>query len=490
MLKIFMMMIRWHRKLFLAFVFLPSIFHIVSAQSQRAEDRMNVLFIAIDDLRPELGSYGKSYIYSPNIDGLASEGLLFERAYCQQAVCSPSRTSLLTGLRPDATGVYNLTTHFRKTTPDVVTLPQYFKENGYHTQWWGKIYHAALLDSISWSVDSPPYEPGSNWRGYVLEESKKIAGEHNGNGPAFEKADLPDNAYPDGKIADGAVASLQKLALGGKPFFLAVGFLKPHLPFNAPKKYWDLYDPSAIVLPAHQSPPDHAPAFAGHNSGELRAYHGIPDKGLLTREQSVQLIHGYRACVSYTDAQVGRLLTELKRTGLDKNTIVILWGDHGWKLGDYGMWAKHTNFEVDTHAPLILRVPRMRNRGSRTPALVEFIDIYPSLCELAGLAIPGRLPGRSFVPLIDDPQLPWKNAAFSQYPRGDMMGYSMRTDQYRFTKWRKKGQPSEIVAYELYDLRSDPHGFVNIAPQAESKKVIERLSRIMRDAGIGEQPIP
>lgn len=475
--------------LLVASYFFPAISCNVLKERPESNKRMNVLFIAVDDLRPELGSYGKSFIHSPNIDGLAASGLLFERAYCQQAVCSPSRTSLLTGLRPDSTHVYDLITHFRKNIPDVITLPQHFKNNGYHTEWWGKIFHAALLDSISWVTQGQRMEPESNWRAYVLDESNRIANGRNGGGPAFEKAEVPDNAYPDGKIADCAVTSLKKLANTDKPFFLAVGFYKPHLPFNAPKKYWDLYDRSTITLPAHQSLPDNAPELAGTNSGELRAYSGIPKNGNLTREQSVELIHGYRACVSYTDAQVGRLLAELKRTGLDKTTTVVLWGDHGWKLGDYGMWVKHTNFEVDTRAPLIVSVPGMHNKGARTKALVEFIDIYPSLCELASLKMPSHLQGKSFAPLINEPKMKWKNAAFSQYPRGDIMGYSMRTDRYRFTKWRKMKNPDEIIAYELYDLQNDPNGFVNIADKPENKNVLTELSDLMKEAGIGLQSI-
>lgn len=463
-----------------------------SVNKQRGQDTrpLNVLFIAVDDLRPELGSYGKTYIHSPNIDALASEGILFERAYCQQAVCSPSRTSLLTGLRPDSTRVYNLTTHFRKTIPDVITLPQYFRNQGYHTEWWGKIYHANLLDSLSWTIPGRQYEVGANWRGYAMEESRRIAETRHGRGPAFEIGEVDDGAYPDGQMARGAVESIKKLAQSDQPFFLAVGFVKPHLPFNAPKKYWDLYDPADITIPQPQSPPLNAPVFAGHNSGELRQYAGIPDKGPIPEALAIQLIHGYRACVSYTDALIGQLLDELKNNGLEKNTMVILWGDHGWKLGDYGMWAKHTNFEMDVRSPLIVRVPEMKNKGVSTDALVEFIDIYPSLCALAGLPVPENMQGKSFAPLLENPAREWKKAAFSQYPRGDMMGYSMRTDRYRFTKWRKKAQPDSIVAYELYDLRNDPQGRVNIAPDAGSSEIIKELSRLMSDAGIGNDIVP
>ncbi len=243
---------------------------------------MNVLFIAVDDLRPELGCYGNSGVISPNIDQLALEGLLFERAYCQQAVCSPSRTSLLTGLRPDSTHVYDLQTHFRSNLPDVVTLPQYFKQNGYHTEWWGKIFHAALLDSISWTTQGMRYEPEDNWRAYVSEENIQIANKNKGSGPSFESVNVPDNAYPDGKIADSAIEALIRLKKKDQPFFLAVGFYKPHLPFNAPKKYWDLYNPEDIELPEHMYPPENVPEIALTNWGELRSYSDIPKEGNLT----------------------------------------------------------------------------------------------------------------------------------------------------------------------------------------------------------------
>lgn len=454
-------------------------------EGERSQKPMNVLFIAVDDLRPQLNCYGDSLSISPNIDALAANGLLFERAYCQQAVCSPSRTSLLTGLRPDSTRIYDLQTHFRQTVPDVVTLPQHFKQNGYHTEWWGKIFHAALLDSISWTSQGERYEPESNWRAYALAESNRIADGNKGAGPAFESADVPDNAYPDGKIADSAIDALKRLKDDEKPFFLAVGFYKPHLPFNAPKKYWDLYDPADIILPEPMSPPENVPDVALMNWGELRNYAGIPAKGDLSKEQSRQLIHGYRACVSYTDAQVGRLMAELKNQGLDKNTIVILWGDHGWKLGDYGMWAKHTNFEIDTKAPLIISVPGMKSKGKKTEALVELVDIYPSLCDVAGLPMPRHLQGTSFRPLLEDAGLPWKQAAFSQYPRGNVMGYSLRSDRYRFTRWQKKNAPDEVVALELYDLQNDPKGLINIAGNPENESVIRHLTAAMQASKVG-----
>ncbi|MFB9296260.1 sulfatase [Persicitalea jodogahamensis] len=439
--------------------------------------RPNVLFIAVDDLRPELGCYGDGLVKSPNIDRLAASGLLFERAYCQQAVCSPSRTSLLTGLRPDSTRVYDLTTHFRTTVPDVVTLPQHFKNNGYVTAWWGKLYHANLTDPISWTLQGEQMEPKSNWRAYATEASKQIAARHDGAGPAFERAELPDNAYPDGKIAEKAIETLRAIRdkpNAARPFFLAVGFYKPHLPFNAPKKYWDLYQRSDFKLPTRQTPPDDAPALASTGWGELRSYAGIPAQGPLPDEQAQELIHGYHACVSYTDAQIGKVLDELKRLGLEDNTIVVLWGDHGWKLGDYGQWCKHTNFEIDTRVPLMVRVPGMKTAGQKTRALVEMVDLYPFLCDAANLPKPAHLQGDSFAPLLAKPGLAWKESALSQYPRGnDTMGYSLRTDRYRFTKWVKSD--GTVVAAELYDLKKDPNSTANVAQKNAYRTLLPKL---------------
>jgi arylsulfatase A-like enzyme len=456
------------------------------AEENEKQKPLNVLFIAVDDLRPELGCYGNNQIISPNIDHLAQEGMLFDRAYCQQAVCSPSRTSLLTGLRPDSTQIFDLQTHFRTNLPDVVTLPQYFKQQGYHTEWWGKIFHAALLDPISWSKQGERFEPEDNWRAYASPENIQIAAAHNGSGPSFENIEVPDNTYPDGKIADSAVEALSRLKNQDEPFFLAVGFYKPHLPFNAPKKYWDLYTEAEIELPDHRSPPKNVPDFALTNWGELRNYTDIPKEGDLTDEKTIQLIHGYRASVSYSDAQVGRLLQALKKNGLDKNTIVILWGDHGWKLGEYGDWAKHTNFEIDARVPLIVRVPDMLGKGEKTDALVELVDLYPTLCELTGLPIPKQLQGTSFVPLLKDANIPWKKAAFSQYPRGKLMGYSMRTERYRFTRWQKSGEAEEVEALELYDLQEDPDALVNIADMPENRQIITELSEQMNEARMGK----
>ena len=455
--------------------------------SEAAERPPNVLFIAVDDLRPQLGCYGQSQIISPNIDRLAASGMLFERAYCQQAICAPSRISLLSGLRPDATGIYGLDTQLRSKMPDLMTLPRLFKNHGYQTVSLGKIYHHQHDDSLAWS--QPAYRPEGNWtgRGYLAPASVEVVNSSpdlgGGRGPAYEAADVPDSAYPDGQVAQQALAEMNRLK--DQPFFLAVGFLKPHLPFNAPQKYWDLYDASAITLPEVSNPPRDAPEMALTNWGELRNYHGIPKEGKLDEELTRTLIHGYYACTSYTDALIGQLLDELERLDLRNNTIVVLWGDHGWKLGDYGDWCKHTNFTLDTRVPLLLSVPGIEHPEGSTQALVELVDVYPTLAELAGLPLPSHLQGTSMVPLLNRPDQSWKQAAFFQYPRGEAMGYALRTDRYRFTRWQQRDSSRQVVALELYDHRNDSLETMNLAAHPEYASVVEELSAML-DEGYEE----
>ena len=477
-----------------------------------APNRPNILFIAVDDLRPELGCYGKDYIKSPNIDRIAKAGMVFNRAYCQQAVCSPTRSSLLTGTRPDTTKVWDLETHFRKALPDVVTLGQHFKQHGYFVQGMGKIYHGGFDDPPSWSVPwqnpkavayARPENVALNDRQFAGEpdgepakkkKSGKAAGA-NTRGPAFESADVPDNTYTDGKVADLACATLRDLSKKSEPFFLAVGFIKPHLPFVSPKKYWDLYDPAKIALAPNKFRPEGAPDYAILPGGELRNYHGIP-QGSIPDPLARQLKHGYYAAVSYTDVQVGKVLDQLDKLGLRDNTIVILWGDHGWKLGEHDAWCKHSNVENDVNAPLLLSVPGMKHAGQHTDALVEFVDVYPTLAELAGLPLPGHLEGTSFKPLLDTPDRPWKSAAFSQYPRGgppgvgQLMGYTMRTDRYRFTRWVHRDDHSKVDAVELYDHRNDPQENHNIAKQPENAALVEQLGARLTAGWQAARPHP
>lgn len=458
-----------------------------------AAGKPNVLFIAVDDLRPDLGCYGHPLVQSPNIDRLALAGRVFDRAYCQQAVCSPSRSSLMTGTRPDTTRVWDLKTHFRKALPDVVTLGQHFKNHGYFVQGVGKIYHGGYDDPPTWSV---PWQTPKAAR-YALpgnleldrragdgeEEGGKPAAK-NMRGPAFEAADVPDDTFQDGKVAQFAIGRLREFRAKSEPFFLAVGFIKPHLPFVAPKRYWDLYDPRRIALAPNKFRPRHAPDYAILPGGELRNYHGIPS-GSIPDDLARQLKHGYCAAVSYMDAQVGRVLDELDRLDLRTNTVVVLWGDHGWKLGEHDAWCKHSNAENDVNAPLILAAPGMPGAGRHSRALVEFVDIYPTLCELAGLPVPGHVEGVSFRPLLEDPDRPWKTAAFSQYPRprqGGLMGYSMRTDHYRFTRWVHRDDPARVEAIELYDHQVDPQENENVADRPEHADLVRKLTE---QAGAG-----
>lgn len=496
----------------IAMLFAMAETRLCQAQAQ-ATERPNVLFIAVDDLRPDLGCYGAKHIHSPNIDKLARAGTVFSRAYCQQAVCSPSRTSLLTGRRPDTTKVYDLQTHFRIHLPEGVTLPQHFKQQGYHTQSMGKIFHGGLDDPQSWSV--PSWFPKG--QGYHKPESLKAIEEMRSRlkaegklykeevvrrdektgtvlkirrsgqrvrGPAWEDPDVADNELADGMVADKAVETLRQIK--DKTFFLAVGFYKPHLPFIAPAKYYDLYPAAGVRLAANPFPPKDVPPVALHDFGELRAYSDMPKLGPVSDAKARELVRAYQAASSFTDAQIGRVLNELDRLGLRDKTIVVVWGDHGWHLGEHGMWCKHSNFEIATRVAMIISAPRQKTAGKTTAALSEFVDIYPTLCELAGLPLPEGLEGTSLVPVINDPDRPWKKAAFSQYPRQNAMGYSVRTDRYRYTEWAEPGQ--EPVGVELYDHQADPAENVNLAGLPENKELVIKLSKMLKDGWKAAKP--
>ncbi|MBN1125718.1 MAG: sulfatase [Sedimentisphaerales bacterium] len=446
----------------------------ISAQEHSSQKKPNVLFIAVDDLRPELACFGRKEVISPNLDRLAAEGVIFSRCYCQVPVCGASRASLLTGVRPKRDRFVGFDTWADKDLPGNLSLPRHFHTHGYTTLSLGKIYHHQTDGAGSWS--RPAWRPKGqgNWRDYQLAASRAIAADRAaGKGPAFEAAEVSDETYFDGKIANQAIAELQRLKGNGASFFLGVGFLKPHLPFNAPKKYWDLYNRRDIDLADNPFAPRGAPRSALHNWGELRAYDGIPAKGPLSEEMARTLVHGYYACVSYTDAQIGRILDELERLGLKDNTIVVLWGDHGWNLGEHGLWCKHCNFETSLRSPLMIRVPGVKG-GSECEALTEFVDIYPSLCELCGLDVPEHTEGLSFVPLLANPTRPWKKAAFSRYYAGD----SVRTSRYRYTYWLdKQGNRFEHM---LYDHVTDPGENVNVADLPENAGTVAWLSGLLR----------
>ena len=453
-----------------------------------ARSQPNVLFIAVDDLRPELRCFGCKHIHSPNLDKLASRGTVFLNAHCQQAVCSPSRTSLMTGLRPDSTKVWDLNTHFRDLGPDVVTVSQHFKDHGYRSISMGKIYHGGFDDALSWS--EPALKPGTGSR-YVLEKNitrmdeKKRAAREKGlkgkdlsrasRGPPTELAEVKDEKYSDGALAALAVQTIQQLSNTDQPFFLAVGFQNPHLPFNSPKKYWELYDPQVIDLATNPFVPKNAYSKALTTFGELRNYEGIPAKGPLDKETSKKLRHGYYAAVSFIDACIGRVLKGLEQSGLSDNTIVVVWGDHGWKLGEHGCWCKHTNVQLDTRSPLIMVAPQQKSVGKAIASPVEFVDIYPTLCDLAGFEKPGHLEGDSFAELLQNPSGPRKRAAFSQYPRGNIMGYSMTTDRFRYTEWVDQKKDNEVVFAELYDHQDDPQENENVINSSRYASELQRL---------------
>ncbi len=460
---------------------------------------LNVLFIAVDDLRPDLGCYGAAHMKTPHLDRLAAGGLLFERAYCQVAVCNPSRVSVLSGARPDTTGVLDNQHFMRPMMPDVLALPQHFKNQGWHSVSLGKIYHHSLRepgeDPLSWS--EPPWyrgQPAPSWFAKesldYIQRMKKLPKSQQSlmlRGPPFEASDTSDDEHHDGKTALKAIETLRRLKQQDKPFFLGVGFIKPHLPFNCPQKYWDLYPEDAIELPPNYAQRTDVPAPALPDPYELRSYGTVPRREgePIPDAMALNLIRGYRACVSFMDAQLGRVLDELDRLDLSENTIVVFWSDHGYHLGEHGLFTKMTNFELGTRVPLLLRVPGMKTAGQKTRALVELVDLYPTLAELAGLPLPQHLEGASLVPLIENPARSWKKAAFSQYLRkgsktgmgkGPLSfdGRSLRTDRWRYTEW--KDADGQLLGSELYDHASDPEENCNLASDPAHAATVQELA--------------
>lgn len=451
-----------------------------TATSFGAASRPNILFICVDDLKPLLGCYGTPLVKSPNVDRLAARGVRFDLAYTNQAVCAPSRNTLMTGKRPTTIGIYDLPTHFRYAVPDAVTVSQQFMKHGWRAEAMGKIFHVGhgnTNDPHSWSV--PHWNPKAGQYALPTSLENQRKGERQDRGPSVECADVPDTRFSDGLIAEEAVKRLRAAKeKPDTPFFIAVGFIRPHLPFVAPKKYWDLYQRSDFTLPARQTPPEGAPSFAPTTWGELRAYSDIPPTGPLTDPQKIELIHGYHAAVSYMDAQLGKVLDELDRLDLAKNTIITFWGDHGWHLGDHGMWCKHTNYEHAARIPFIVCAPGQGGAvGKSTRALVESADLYPTLCELAGIPIPDGLDGRSFAATLRNPALPTKPAVFHCFPRTNekresLIGRAVRTQRYRLVEWKKPGAAPETAVLELYDYQTDPEETLNLA-DAQPKVVAE-----------------
>ncbi|MBA3671561.1 MAG: sulfatase [Gemmatimonadaceae bacterium] len=470
------------------------------AEAQRptsdAATRPNVLLILVDDLRPEIGAYGSARAVTPHLDRLAAQGMLFERAYTQVAVCAPSRAALLSGLRPDSTRIYDLVTPLRTVLPQAMTMPRWFRTHGYVTTSLGKVYHHQDDDPEGWST--PPLDVAGDWhgRGYLAPASiiavEAFAKSHpvngGGRGPAYEAAAVADSAYPDGKLANLAIERLRTRAAGA-PFFLAVGFNKPHLPFTAPQRYWDLYPADRITLAKNNLPPSHVTPYTLTTFGELRAYTNMPKEGPVPAAEARALTRGYLASVSYVDAQIGRVLAAVDSLGLSRNTVVVLWGDHGYKLGEHAHWTKATNFEIDTRIPLLIRAPGVTAAGSRSRAFVETVDLFATLSELAGLPAPVQQ-GTSMVPVLRKPTRRWKRAVFSQFAREQgnrVMGRSIRTDRYRYVEWTRESS-GEVLARELYDHAADPDEDANVAGARRNASTEAMLARRLHRGWRGERP--
>ncbi|WP_372650747.1 sulfatase [Draconibacterium sp.] len=464
--------------------------------------RPNVLLLLVDDLKPTLGVYGDKVAHSPNIDRLAEKGMTFTHAYCNQAVCMASRYNLMLGARSTSTGIYHFGKEFRDVYPDAVTLPQYFMNAGYHVESMGKVYHIGhgnTNDDASWSIPHHkekvieyllPESTGGkltreeaffeNSRMFIedLPPNKKLP-----RGAAWESPDVLDEAYADGRVATHAIERLRKMSKNpDQPFFMAVGFARPHLPFCAPKKYWDLYNPDELRMPVNEEQPKDAPACALKRRGEIVQFFPVPEQesGLYDEDLKRKLIHGYYASMSYMDAQLGRVINELERLGLDENTIIVLWGDHGWHLGDHGTWTKHTNFEQATRIPIMYVAPGIAKKGAKSDQLTETVDIYPTLAELAGLEkpkVPQPFDGTSLVPVLKNGNERVKDHAYHAYIKQGYLGEAIRTAQYRMVRWTHIKDATKEVLYELYDYNNDPHERQNLAAKNPGK--VKELEEIL-----------
>lgn len=451
------------------------------------DERLNVLLIAVDDMAVEAAAYGIEGVKTPNIDRLAERGRLFRRAYVQNAVCNPSRASLMTGKYPATLNIQTLRPHFREMYPGITTMSQYFMASGYHAVGIGKIYHNFHWDHdihgdpLSWT-EPQRYHWGSHHTDRYLEGQPFELHTDIEKGPAVQREEVPDEAYIDGRIAAAAVEKLGQLGDRDEPFFLGVGFWKPHLPFNVPARYWDMYDPDDLPDYAPKLPPPSVPKIALHDSREPRSYTDVPRRGAIPEAKFRELRHGYYAAISYVDAQVGKVLDALEHHGLSDNTVVVFWSDHGFHIGEYGLFGKLTNFEPSTRIPFIIAVPDMPMAGSATDALVESVDLYPTLVDACGLVMPDWTEGRSLAPVLRDPDARVRDAALSQQVRPmyavdyDVLGSSIRIDRYRYVEWRNV-DTRKVVAEELYDLIDDPHGTVNLAeaPEPDTSRLLKRL---------------
>ncbi len=470
----------------------------VSHSNALAAERPNVLLILVDDLKPTLGCYGDEVAKTPHLDRLAQRAMRFELAYCNQAVCAPSRFALLLGAHSTSTGLYGLHSQLRQRWPQAITLPQHFAKHGYRTESLGKVFHIGHGNQGDPQSFSVPHfhdkvieylDLASTDGGQLTREEAYFTNQKLGQigslprGAAFEAPEVPDDAYADGRVAAETVKRLQAASerrqKDGTPFFIATGFARPHLPFSAPRKYWNLYDTQKLPLPQHEQPPQNAPEVALKKNGELANYKPIANSGEVEGELRRQLIHGYYASVSYADAMIGRVLTELDRLKLADNTIVVVWGDHGFHLGDHGLWTKHTNYEQANRIPLLIAAPGVARAGASTKQLAESVDIFPTLAELCGLPVPnGPQPvdGKSLVSVLRDPAARVREHAYHVFPKAKL-GRAIRTERYRFIEWRTVGAPESTTEFELYDYETDPHELRNIA--AERPQVLAQLKAIL-----------
>ena len=462
-----------------------------------AAEKPNVLLILVDDLKPTLGCYGDPHAKTPHIDELAARGMRFDLAYCNQAVCAPSRFTLMLGAHSTSTGLYGLGSNLRKTIPAAVTLPQHFaKHGGYRTESLGKIFHIGHGNQGDPDSFSVPHfkekvieyvDPASKPGGKLTREEAMFQnrpappGGMNAlpRGAAFESPEVADDAYADGRVAAEAIRRLEaakkRIDDDGTPFFIAAGFARPHLPFSAPKKYWDLYDPNKLPLAENSDLPAGSPRVAHKRGGEIRNYFPVPDKDRpeekIDRALARQLVHGYFASTSYVDAQIGKVIRALDRLGLSKNTIVVLWGDHGFHLGDLGIWTKHTNYEQANRIPILIAAPGVTRANGSTKQLAESVDIFPTLAELAGLPAPAGpqpIDGVSLVPVLKDPSARVRDHAYHAYPKGKL-GRAIRTQRYRLVEWGNET--------ELYDYLEDPLESKNHA--SEKPEVVAELQAIL-----------
>lgn len=467
-----------------------------TVNSYQSGTKPNVLLLLVDDLKPALGCYGDPLAKTPNIDRLAGRGMRFELAYCNQAVCAPSRNNLLLGSRSTSLGIYSLSQNFRLAVPDAITLPQHFREYGYKAEAVGKVLHVGhgnVDDLVSWSVPPIPEKvveyllPESSDGGKLTREEAYFSNQKLGEirslpkGYAWEAAEVGDDGYADGRIANHGIAKLRQAAKDPRtPFFITLGFVKPHLPFTAPTKYWEMHNPDHFAIARDQEDPEGAPVYARKRGGEIVNYAPLTVENLKGDSMQRKLLHGYYASASYADAQIGRVLDELDQLGLADNTIVVLWGDHGWHLGDHGYWTKHTNYEQCNRIPLIFVAPGVTTPGSSTRQLAETVDIFPTLADLAGLPEPsGPQPqdGISLKKVLKDPFERVRDHAYGCYPKGKRLGRSIRTERYRLVEWAPTGQASGKIEYELYDYVEDFGETRNMA--AERPDVMARLKQIL-----------